>query len=180
MEAKSSTAAIKQASLQTSQTYAVDSSGSQGTALSSPAGTPIARLEQSLRQSGAPLERFEVAAADRDKLEEVLVKSGYSLDKARELMDRASKKDGKINLGTLFSLMPEYQPTQGPVFLLNIEDKPLLLQVLKDLGVSARGHTEIRTVPAPKWQPTGDKRSAPAFGQGFGKVGQRRDGRCPG
>ena len=61
---------------------------------------PIARFEQALRQSGTPLNRLEVAAADRDKLEQVLIKSGYSREKAQQLMDRASKEDGQINLGT--------------------------------------------------------------------------------
>lgn len=148
MENKSSVAALKSTPLQSNQTYAVSSSRSGETTLSSPAGTPIARLEQALRQSGAPLKRFEVSAAHRGQLEEVLVKSGYSREKAQELIDRASKEDGKINLGALFNLMPEYLPTQGPQLLLNIEDRPLLIQVLKDLGVSEKEIQEyVQSLP---------------------------------
>ena len=138
MENKSSVAALKPATLQSSQTYAVSSSGSEATTLSSPSGTPIARLEQALRQSGTPLERFEVSAEDRGQLEEVLVKSGYSRKQAQELLQRSSKKDGKISLGALFNLMSEYLPAQGTQILLNVEDKPLLVQILKDLGVSEK------------------------------------------
>lgn len=100
-------------------------------------GRPIDRLEQSLRSTGRPLEEFQVAAADRDKLEKVLVKSGYREEDAQEMLKRASNSDGSVNLGTLYGIMSEYPADQGPVFLLNAEDEPLLAQTLKELGVPA-------------------------------------------
>ncbi len=96
---------------------------------------PIQRLKKSLEATGQPLTRFEVAAQDRDKLEEVLVMSGYSREDAQEMIARASKKDGTVNLGVLFGVMEQYTPDKGPVFLLKAEDKPLLMQVLKELGL---------------------------------------------
>ncbi|MBI5521274.1 MAG: flagellar hook-length control protein FliK [Desulfarculus sp.] len=97
--------------------------------------TPIQRLGSALRQSGQSLDNCQVAAADRDKLERVLVQSGYSLQDARQLMDRASNPDGSVNLGALFANLSQYLPTQGTQLLLNQEDAPLLTQVLKDLGL---------------------------------------------
>jgi flagellar hook-length control protein FliK len=38
-------------------------------------------------------------------------------------------------MGALFGVMDQYQPSEGPVFLMKAEDKPLLVQVLKDLGL---------------------------------------------
>lgn len=96
--------------------------------------TPIVRLRQSLEETGQPLERFSVSAGDRDKLEEVLVQSGYSNEQAQEIMKRASEDDGSVNLGAMFALLPDYEPESGPMFLLSEEDKPLFVQVLKDMG----------------------------------------------
>lgn len=97
--------------------------------------TPIQRLGNALRQSGQALENCQVAASDRDKLEQVLVQSGYSLKDARQLMERASNPDGSVNLGALFANLSQYLPTQGAQLLLSQEDAPLLTQVLKDLGL---------------------------------------------
>lgn len=97
--------------------------------------SPIQRLGSALRQSGQSLENCQVAAGDRDKLEQVLVRSGYSLEDARQLMERASNPDGSVNLGALFANLSQYLPLQGPQLLLNQEDAPLLTQVLKDLGL---------------------------------------------
>ena len=44
MESKSSEAALKPASLQATQSYSISSSGSDGTTLSSPAGTPHSQV----------------------------------------------------------------------------------------------------------------------------------------
>lgn len=96
---------------------------------------PIQRLKASLEETGQPLERFEIAAEDRGKLKEVLVMSGYSEADAQEMIERASKDDGTVNMGSLFAVMEQYVPSEGPVFLLNAKDKPLLMQVLKDLGL---------------------------------------------
>lgn len=97
--------------------------------------SPIRRLEASLKSTGQPLHNFRAAPADRDKLREVLVKSGYSDKDAREIIERASEKDGSVNLGTMFGLLDQYQADQGPVLLLKPEDRPLLVQVFKDLGL---------------------------------------------
>jgi flagellar hook-length control protein FliK len=96
---------------------------------------PIQRLKASLEETGQPLERFEVAAEDRDALKECLVKSGYSETDAQEIIERASQDDGTVNMGAFFAVMEQYQPSEGPVFLISAEDKPLLMQVLKDLGI---------------------------------------------
>lgn len=100
-----------------------------------PPQRPIQRLKTSLEETGQPLERFEVAAEDRDKLKECLVMSGYSENDAREIIERASQDDGTVNMGALFGVMEQYAPSEGPVFLLDAKDKPLLMQVLKDLGL---------------------------------------------
>lgn len=96
---------------------------------------PIQRLKASLEQTGQPLERFEVAAEDRDKLKESLVMSGYSEEDAQEIIERSSQDDGSVNMGVFFGVMEQYEPSEGPVFLLDAKDKPLLVQVLKELGL---------------------------------------------
>lgn len=96
---------------------------------------PIQTLKASLEETGQPLERFQMAAEDRGKLKDVLVMSGYSEKDAQEMIERASDKDGTVNMGALFGVMSQYQPSEGPVFLMNAKDKPLLMQVLKDLGL---------------------------------------------
>lgn len=96
---------------------------------------PIKTLENSLRSTGQPLEKFQVAASDRDKLEQVLLQSGYGSEDVTQVMERSSNSDGSINLGVLFANLAQYMPTQGPLLLLNQSDAPLLTQVLKDLGV---------------------------------------------
>jgi flagellar hook-length control protein FliK len=98
-------------------------------------GTPIKNLEQSLRSTGQPLESFQVSSANRAKLEKVLSQSGYRDEDVRQLLDRSTGSDGSINLGVLFANLAQYQPTQGPMLLLNPEDAPLLTQVLKGLGL---------------------------------------------
>ena len=100
-----------------------------------PPQQPIQRLKASLEETGQPLERFEVAAQDRDKLKDCLVMSGYSQRDAQEIIERASQDDGSVNMGDLFGVMEQYAPSVGPVFLLDAKDKPLLMQVLKDLGL---------------------------------------------
>jgi flagellar hook-length control protein FliK len=97
--------------------------------------SPIQRLKASLEDTGQPLERFKVASEDRDKLKEVLVMSGYSESDAEEIIKRASEKDGTVNLGAVFNVMSQYTPSEGPVFLISAKDKPVLMQVLKELGL---------------------------------------------
>jgi flagellar hook-length control protein FliK len=118
-----------------STTAAVNSQTQSQSAPQDP--TPIQRLEYSLRQTGQPLERYEIAASDRPRLEQVLERSGYSKEDIKEILAQASNEDGSINLGTLFKVLEEYAPVEGPVFLLNVEDKPLLAQLLEELGVSS-------------------------------------------
>ncbi len=100
-----------------------------------PPQRPIQRLKASLEETGQPMERFEVAVKDRETLKEVLVMSGYSERDAQEIIERASDDDGTVNMGALFGVMEQYEPSEGPVFLLDVKDKPLLMQVLKDLGL---------------------------------------------
>ena len=97
--------------------------------------SPIQKLRQSLEDSGEPLQSFSVTAEDKPKLKAALVKSGYSEKQADEILKRSSDEEGEVNLGVFFNVMAEYQPTEGPVFAINSEDAPLLIQILNDLGV---------------------------------------------
>lgn len=112
-------------------------SSSTATTLVSPSNTPLSRLEQSLRDTGQSLDKFQVPKADRDKLEDTLVQSGYKREDAKQLIQRSSDSDGNVNLGTLFGQLPQFVPTQGPRLLLSQEDVPMFTQVLKDMGISA-------------------------------------------
>lgn len=97
--------------------------------------TPIQRLEAGMRKTGRPLESFRARPEDRERVQEVLVMSGYSERDAKEIVSRASEDDGSINLGAVVNLLPQYAPSQGPVLVMKQEDRPLLIQVLKDVGV---------------------------------------------
>ena len=104
--------------------------------LTSPEGSPIARLEAGLRSTQKSLNEFSLPPSAKDELKETLVKSGYSDEDAEEMIKRASQEDGSVNMGVLFEMMPQYAVTEGPVFELNATDRPLLIQALKDLGIS--------------------------------------------
>lgn len=121
---------------QTATAYQASSAQSSSSAVTKEQySRPIQRLKASLEETGQPLERFKVAAEDRDKLKQTLVMSGYSESDAEEMIKRASEDDGSVNMGALFGVMEQYQPSEGPVFLMKAEDKPLLVQVLKELGL---------------------------------------------
>ncbi len=120
----------------TAQAAASATSATTSTSASASSPLPIERLRQSLESTGQPLDKFEVAAADRGELEDLLVASGYRREDARQLMERSSKDDGSVNLGALFAQISQYVPVEGPRLLLGAEDKPLLIQTLKDLGIS--------------------------------------------
>ncbi|MCB2184867.1 MAG: flagellar hook-length control protein FliK [Deltaproteobacteria bacterium] len=109
--------------------------------LVSPANTPLAKLEKSLYATDRSLDDLMLPPEARSKLEKVLTASGYSAEDARNILDRASDQDGNINLGKLFRAVPDFAPVEGPVFFLPVEDEPLLIQALKDLGVQ---DTDIR------------------------------------
>lgn len=98
--------------------------------------SPIQRLESSLNSTGRPLNDFRVPAEDREKLREVLVKSGYGEKDSDEILKRSSQDDGAINLGTMFNVLSEYQAKEGPVFAMAETDEPLLRQFLKDMGIT--------------------------------------------
>jgi flagellar hook-length control protein FliK len=102
-----------------------------------PPPRPVERLRRALEATGRPLESFQVPAADRRRLEQVLVASGYGREQAQEIIKRASQDDGSVNLGVMFALLPQYPATEGPCFELKLEDRPLLAQVLQELGVPA-------------------------------------------
>jgi flagellar hook-length control protein FliK len=104
--------------------------------LASPEGSPIARLEAGLRSSNKPLKDFSLPPSAKEELKETLVKSGFSAEDAEEMIKRASQDDGSVNMGAMFELMPQYEVTEGPVFEMQATDRPLLIQALKDLGVS--------------------------------------------
>lgn len=63
------------------------------------------------------------------------MQSGYRQEDVRQLLERSANQDGSINLGALFANLSQYLPLQGPQLLLNPEDAPPLIQVLKDLGL---------------------------------------------
>jgi flagellar hook-length control protein FliK len=98
--------------------------------------TPLTLLQKGLNDNGVSMERLQIAASDRPKLEEVLVNSGYGAEDAKQILDKSANSDGSINLGTVFALLPRYTPEQGPQFFIKATDKPLLSQVLKGLGIS--------------------------------------------
>jgi len=102
-----------------------------------PPPRPVERLRRALEATGRPLESFQVPAADRGRLEQVLEASGYSREQVREVIQRASRDDGTVNLGVMFALLPQYPAGEGPCFELKLEDRPLLAQVLQELGVPA-------------------------------------------
>jgi len=136
---------VAAASVQSSGNGALLSAQSTASLAQDQTTSPIQRLKAGLEETGQPLERFQVAAEDRDKLKNVLVMSGYSQEDAQEMIRRASQDDGTVNLGALFGVMQQYEADQGPVFLLKAEDKPLLAQLLKDMGLpdnEVRGYLE--------------------------------------
>jgi flagellar hook-length control protein FliK len=105
--------------------------------------TPVEKLEYSLGATGQPLERFEVPADDRDKLQVLLEESGYSEEDAESILNRASNEDGSINLGAMFQVMQDYTPKEGPVLRIAAADKPQFVQILKELGL---GEDQIKNI----------------------------------
>lgn len=97
--------------------------------------TPIERLKRSLEATGEPLEEMTLPANAAERLEDILVRSGYSQEAAQQIIKRATDSNGNINLGALFRVMAEYQASEGPVLAINISDKPLLIQTLQELGL---------------------------------------------
>ena len=97
--------------------------------------SPIGRLENYLEQTGEPLERFEVSPSGREKLVRVLEESGYSEEDAKEIVKRATKDDGSINLGTVFQLLEHYEADQGPVLIIDASQKNQFIQILQELGL---------------------------------------------
>lgn len=107
------------------------------------AAPPIQRLKQALETTGQAAEKFTLPTSQQDKLQLVLEQSGYSKEDAQQIISRAKDKDGNINLGAVFNLMTQYVPAEAPVFQLKVEDKPLLVQALKDLGISQEKISEF-------------------------------------
>ncbi len=124
-----------QASNQASQTsgFAPTSAKSDSTATVT---TPIEQFKQALTNTGQPVEKMTLSYNDREKLQKVLEESGYSAEDAKQIIERAKDDKGDINLGRVFALLPQYIPLQGPTLTLNPEDTSLLVQVLKDLGLT--------------------------------------------
>lgn len=63
------------------------------------------------------------------------MRSGYTKEAARLVIKRSTDEEGNINLGALFRVMRQYRPSQGPVLALSVNDKPLLIQALQELGL---------------------------------------------
>ncbi|MCA1905407.1 MAG: flagellar hook-length control protein FliK [Desulfarculus sp.] len=124
----------------TSSVQASQTSGFASTsAKSSPAttvATPIEQFKQALTNTGQAVEKMTLAYGDREKLQKVLEESGFSTEDAKQIIERAKDDKGDINLGRVFALLPQYLPLQGPTLTLNPEDTSLLVQVLKDLGLT--------------------------------------------
>lgn len=113
------------------------SAASKATSDPLPAGqTPAALFEQTVAASGTPANKITVSSSDRSKLEDLLSRSGYQDEDIKQILDQATTTDGSINLGTMFNVMHRYIPSEGPRFYLKAEDRPLLVQALKGLGVS--------------------------------------------
>lgn len=124
-----------EASAQTSQAsgFTTTSAKSSGTVSTT---TPIEQFKQALSDTGQPVEKMTLSHNDRDKLQKVLEESGYSSEDAKQIIERAKDDNGDINLGRVFALLPQYVPLQGPTLTLNPEDTSLLVQVLKDMGLT--------------------------------------------
>jgi len=134
--------ANEQATLQTNtttttKTALAQTSSTDESALVSPPNTPLAKLEQSLRDSGQSLDETTLPAQARQQVKEVLVASGYTDEQADEIIRRATDDNGEINVGALFQVLPQYTPTVGTNLFIAENDKPLLIQALQDLGVPA-------------------------------------------
>lgn len=97
--------------------------------------TPAVLFEQTVAASGTPANRVEMPASDRPRLEDLLSRSGYKDEDIKQILDQSTTADGNINLGSMFNVMHRFIPQEGPTFHLNVEDKPLLIQALKGLGV---------------------------------------------
>lgn|GEM_PF-3393355 len=123
------------ASAQAGQTSGFSSTSAQASGATSTT-TPIEHFKQALGATGQPVERMTLSYNDREKLQKVLEESGYSAEDAQQIIERAKDDNGDINLGRVFALLPQYIPLQGPTLTLNPEDTSLLVQVLKDLGLT--------------------------------------------
>lgn len=110
--------------------------GTQEASLASPAGTPLARLEEAVRSTGQEFEKIELPSSARTQLKQVLTNSGYTEADAEQIINRSTDQAGNINLKKLFDQLPAFVPVQGPALMLDLNDKPLLIQALKDLGFS--------------------------------------------
>jgi flagellar hook-length control protein FliK len=117
---------------------AVSSAAASAQASSDPVPTgqtPAVLFEQTVAASGTPANKVTMAGSDRSKLEDLLSRSGYQDEDIKQILDQATTSDSSINLGTMFNVMHRYIPSEGPRFFLKTEDKPLLVQALKGLGV---------------------------------------------
>ncbi len=101
-----------------------------------PLQTPMALFRRDLEDRGVDASQLQVTASDRPVLEKLLLESGYKSDDVKQMLDKSSDSEGNVNLGALFALQDQYQPLAGPQFFITSEDKPLLAQVLKGLGVA--------------------------------------------
>ncbi len=73
----------------------------------------------------------------KEKLEEVLLNSGYTTAEIEALFEMTAQADGKIDLLALGQVVLQNPPSGGQAFALKQEDRPLFAQVMQDLGINA-------------------------------------------
>lgn len=74
---------------------------------------------------------------NKEKMEALLLNSGYSALEVEALFDASAQNQGNIDLLALGQLVMENPPSGGQAFILKHEDRPLFAQVMRDLGISS-------------------------------------------
>lgn len=97
--------------------------------------TPIERFLRTLREQGIDIERMVLRPSERERLQELLEASGFKSDVARQIIDRSCDDNGNISISQLMQVLGQYTPSDGPLFTISPEDRPLLVQFLTELGM---------------------------------------------
>jgi flagellar hook-length control protein FliK len=103
----------------------------------SPLAGQLLDFFKQIKKDNRSLGQMAANPDDLARLEEVLQNSGYTQEQAQFLLGQSLDSEGKVlDLDLLSQLVVEYPPQEGTAFLLNATDRPLLVQVLQDVGLS--------------------------------------------
>lgn len=97
--------------------------------------TPMERLQRNLEASGRSLDEMSLPGDEAQRLEDLMVRSGYEREAAQGIIERSRDEDGNINLGKLFKNIKDNPPSDGPTLALPISAQPMFMQILQQLGV---------------------------------------------